>query len=320
MRIRTSKTLRAILSSLILAAAGLGATACAPGFYGEARLLEYPPPLVPIQPARATIIPYSQKFSLALFNFIDQTGKAGQVTEALPDALSTLFFQSDRFSVYDRGQLRHDDFGQLIANWQKHQKHEGKVLKDNDGNLLFEPPSQPYDLGALKAEFDEILRRTDTVLLGAVTEIQDSMLSMDYRIINSQSRVVLYAAEQKIRYTQTGKMIEFNREDLKRLVRMVMNAFPDPKVVRTGEVLVQDGPILTVNLGRKDKIVAGLNALILAPGEQVLKTPKGAEIRNVMYLAEAYVVAVYENSCKLVVFHADGQTPDYKVGDNVKFK
>jgi hypothetical protein len=302
-----------------LGALGLGA--CASGFYGEARLLEFPPPLVPIQPARATIIPHSQDFSLAILNFVDQTGKAGQITEALPDALSTLYFASGRFSVYDRGQLRHDDFGQLLSRWQKHQKHEpSQTLPAKDGGLVLDRTNQPFDLGALREDLQTILRRTDSIFLGAVTEIQDSMLSLDYRLINSQSNTVLYAGDQKIRFTRTGSQIEFNRDDLKRMVRLVINALPDPSALRIAQVLVQDGPILTINLGKKDKIVPGLNALLLAPGDQIIKTPTGSEIRNVMYLAEAYVVAVYDESCKLVVFHADEQTPDYKVGDFVRFK
>ena len=306
-----SKTMRSLM--VIGLALSLGASACAPGFYGEARMLEFPPPLVPIVPARATIIPYSQAMSLALFNFVDQTGKAGQITEALPDALSTLIYQSARFAVRDRGQLRHDDFGQLAAAWQKHQKHDDSIRKQEGDLRANRAQAQSF----LQNEFGSILATTDAIFIGAVTEIKEGLLSVDYRVINSQSRVVLYAASQKIHFTRSGAQIEFERDDLKRLVRMVLNAFPDPKNLRIGQVLVQDGSILTIDLGTKDKIMVGLNALVLAPGEQVLKTPKGEEVRNVMYLGEAYVVAVYENSCKLVVFHHDD---DYRVGDNIKFK
>jgi hypothetical protein len=309
------KTMRSLM--VIGLALSLGASACAPGFYGEARMLEFPPPLVPIVPARATIIPYSQAMSLALFNFVDQTGKAGQITEALPDALSTLVYQSGRFAVRDRGQLRHDDYGQLAAAWQKHQKHDDTIRKDEVATVSDFRANRAQAQNFLKNEFNSILATSDAIFIGAVTEITEGLLSVDYRVINSQSRVVLYAASQKIRFTRTGAQIEFERDDLKRLVRMVLNAFPDPKNLRIGQVLVQDGRILTVNLGRKDKIMVGLNALVLAPGEQVLKTAKGEEVRNVMYLGEAYVVAVYENSCKLVVFHHD---EDYRVGDNIKFK
>ena len=329
MNIRHAITRRALLALALVVMLGSLGTSCKDKFYGEARLIEYPCPLLPITPARRTIIPHSQSFSLAMFNFIDQTGKAGQIAESLPDALCTLFFQSGRFAVYDRGQLRHDDYQQLMAQWQKHQKHEpssiAKEWKDKQGGFLLEFSNREVGLGPLMAEFYAIMRSVDTILVGAVTEIDHSELSVDYRLINANSRVVLYAGAQRLRFTRTGKQIDFQREGLKRIVRMVMNALPDPKALRIGEIMIQDGRILTVNLGRKEKIVPGLSALILAPDEQILKTSKGEDVRNVMYLAEAYVVAVYENSCKLRIFNPPESddpktTHDCRVGDFVKFK
>jgi curli biogenesis system outer membrane secretion channel CsgG len=300
-------------SLLVLSAALLN---CAPGFYGEARLFEYPPPLVPVEPARATVVPISQKMSMAVFNFIDQTGHSGPITEGLPDALSTMLFQSNRFSLYDRGQLRHDDFGQLLASWQKHQKH--KVIGKSDVTPL---ASRPFDLTALAGEFNAIVTNVDTVVIGAITEIQSSVVTLDYRVVNAWSKTVLYGGQHRIGYSMSGREVDFNREDLRRLVKAVVNAFPNPKALRTGQVLVQDGKVLTVNLGRRDKILPGLNALIIAPGEQVLKTPSGEKIHDVMYLAEGYVKAVYENSCKMVVIPTDPNIyRDVRVGDYVKFK
>jgi curli biogenesis system outer membrane secretion channel CsgG len=316
---RTKKVLAFQVVAVLLAAAFVH---CAPGFYGEARLFEYPTPLVPVEPARATIVPISQKFSMAVFNFIDQTGKAGPVTEGLPDALSTALFQSNRFALYDRGQLRHDDFGQLLASWQKYQKHMGKdIIGEKSAEKGKEPLSSvPFHIGALEREFNQILASVDTVFIGALTEIQGSVITLDYRVINSWSNVVLYAGQHRIGYGMSGREVDFNREDLRRLVKLVVNAFPDPVALRTGQVLVQDGRTLTVDLGKKDKILVGMNALILAPGEQILKTPGGEKVRDVMYLAEAYVAAVYGNSCKMRVFRADDKHPDYRVGDFVKFK
>jgi len=318
-RKRTRITILAQVSALLLAAVFVN---CAPGFYGEARLFEYPTPLVPVEPARATIVPISQKFSMAVFNFIDQTGRAGAVTEGLPDALSTALFQSNRFAIHDRGQLRHDDYGQLISMWQKYQKHQGKdVIGEKSAEKGKEPLGGiPHSLQALQQEFNAILQSVDTVLIGAITEIDNSVITLDYRVVNSWSRVVLYAGQHRINYSRTGKTVDFDREDLRRMVKLVVNAFPNPNALRTGQVLVQDGRTLTVNLGVKDKITVGMNALILAPGEQILRTPSGQKVRDVMYLAEAYVAAVYDNSCKMRVFRADSKHPDYRVGDFVKFK
>ncbi len=96
MNIRHAITRRALLALALVVMLGSLGTSCKDKFYGEARLIEYPCPLLPITPARRTIIPHSQSFSLAMFNFIDQTGKAGSYGTAWQTGFPAHFFRRDR--------------------------------------------------------------------------------------------------------------------------------------------------------------------------------------------------------------------------------
>ena len=64
------------------------------------------PVLVAPESPRLSINPKSYKFRIAVLDFIDQTNSAGDLVRTIPDILTTSMFDTQRYDIYDRGQLR----------------------------------------------------------------------------------------------------------------------------------------------------------------------------------------------------------------------
>ncbi len=79
------------LTLAILISAGLGA--CVPA--GKNVEVEYPdmPPLAKIVKMKPSFTPKSQRYKIAVLTFIDQTEKAGMVTDPIADILTTELFR-----------------------------------------------------------------------------------------------------------------------------------------------------------------------------------------------------------------------------------
>ena len=56
--------------------------------------------------------PKSYRFRVAVQDFIDQTNSAGDLVRTIPDILTTNLFDTRRYDIYDRGQLRDKSSGQ----------------------------------------------------------------------------------------------------------------------------------------------------------------------------------------------------------------
>jgi hypothetical protein len=283
---------------------------------GDPKLIIYPTPYLPIQAARSPIVPWSQYIRLAVFNFVDQTGKAGSIVETLAENFATELKISGRFEIHDRGQLRYDDFTQTIDKWQKNQKHE--ILPISKDSNVHAASQESKDLGYLQSVFNRILEEVDGVLFGSVSSISGSSLSIDVRIVNARSFTVLFAGSAKIQYESGGGNIKISRDDVIKVVKDIKTAFP-PTTMKIGKILVQDGPLVTINIGKKDGVIPGLNIFVVTPGSllKLSEAPgQSAGISDEIYLAEAYVVSVFENTSKCIVYRGK----DFRVGDEVRFK
>jgi curli biogenesis system outer membrane secretion channel CsgG len=279
---------------------------------------EYPRAFLPIPPARVTIVPISQFMRVAALNFIDQTGAARQLTETLADMLSTELHKTGRFEVYDRGQLRMFDFAQVVDQCQKTGKGAcGSVETAREKVVVGESGSvREYDLRTKYTleSMNQILGSTDAVLICAITSISGGRVSFDYRLVNSHSFTTMVSGVGSVSFEASGGAMRVARDDMVKIADAIKDALPTPMAGKLGKVTVQDGTVLTISLGRKDRILAGMNVFVVAPGRGQYQAAD--KLVDEMYLAQAYVVSVYDNTSQVVVFQGN----DFRVGDDVRFK
>jgi len=257
---------------------------------------------------------------IAVLNFVDQTGKAGDLVESLADVLSTELHQTKRFEVYDRGHLRHYDFTQVLDRCNcagKGPGCDGKGAESGGNCATGKDGSAPDRFDARTSiaaqSFDTLRERTDALLLCAITSASDGKAVFDYRLVNSQSFTVLVAGVGSVNYRASADALKVVRAGMDDVAGKIKQALPTPTTKSYGKVMVQDGVVLTVSLGKKDGIIPGLNIFVIGARGQGGRTSTVDEA----YLAQAYVVSVYDNTSQVVVFQSEN---DYRVGDNVRFK
>jgi curli biogenesis system outer membrane secretion channel CsgG len=315
-----SRTGNTAALALVLAAA-LGVSGCPQKDIPAPKIIDFPDPHLPIQPARSTITPKSQFMRVAVLNFVDQTGKAGAAVEPLADMLSTELHKSGRFEVYDRGHLRYFDATQVIDQCQKSRKGCVSWMTQPAEKGKTEQASAVAGVDQFRAKFtadayNAILNGTDAVLLGAVTAVSEKRMDFDFRLVNSFSFTTMVSGTGSVSYESSGAVLRLGRDEVVKTAADIRAALPTPSAGKIGKVTVQDGRVLTVSLGRKDGIIQGMNVFVVMPGRAMYTQAGTPVLVDELYLAQAYVVSVYENSSQVVVF--DGS--DYRVGDDVRFK
>jgi hypothetical protein len=290
---------RVILSLLVAVGACGGGALYTPR---DPNLVVYPPPALPITPARETIVPLSQFMKVAVLDFSDQSSRLESLRASLADMLSTELYKSGRFEVYDRGQLRHEDFTKIIEACQKSQQACEEAEKAT--------------LALRDADFKAIQSATDAFLLSAITNVSPGRLTIDYRLVNAQSFAVMTAGSAQIGFQEDASTVETDRQALVQVAATLRGSLPTPTAGKLGKVLVQDGRVLTISLGRKDGIIPGMNVFVVGPGRVQMGADNKPNVIDEAYLAQAYVVSVYDNTSQVVVYLGD----DFRVGDDVRFK
>jgi hypothetical protein len=278
---------------------------------GTPNLEVFPPPYIPIEQARVTIIPTSQFMKVAVLNFVDQTGYADGLVEGLADMLATEMHRTGRFEIYDRGHLRHYDFAQVLDTCDKTKgRCEEKDATAAGASVYHEHLAHARDA------FDAIRADTDALLQCAITSLSDTSAKFDCRLVNSQSFTTMLASPYGVKYSRDDRTLNIERSGIARAADDIRSSLPKPDSGSVGKLLVQDGQVLTISMGRKDGIIPGMNVFVIGPG-RVLSAGGGAPTTvDEVYLAQAYVVSVYDNTSQVVVFHGT----DYRVGDAVRFK
>lgn len=304
-------TIRGINRLAFLGAALLLVACSAP--LGTPNLEVFPPPYVPITAARTTIVPSSQFMKVAVFNFVDQTGKGGSMVESLADMLATELHRSGRFEIYDRGELRHYDYGQMVDLCQK---MGGECAKEVTPDQASSAGNVQLSLQYLQRSYGDIMNGTDAVLTCAITSISEGRAKFDCRLVNSRSMTVMTAGSFSVSFQTTGAGLDIDRGGVSRAADEIQGALPKPSTGKLGKVLVQDGPVLTISMGRKDGIISGMNVFVIGPGRVLAGQDGSSTTVDEVYLAQAYVVSVYDNTSQVVVFLGN----DFRVGDSVRFK
>ena len=162
--------------------------------------LGFPPYLRVKLPRVSTYITHF-KMRFAVFNFIDQTHAAGELVKILPDMLTTELFNTGRFEIYDRGQLR-DRSGEEIEKLMAKMKSRWSV---------------------------------DSFVHGSITGLSPDRkkLSVDIRIISSRGDLVVFAKSFQISYEGRLNLVA-SRGDIVKIAKTIWEAFPkvaDGKIV-----------------------------------------------------------------------------------------
>jgi hypothetical protein len=198
-----------------------------------------PPLTAPFRP-REDVTIENFKFRVAVMDFTDQTGQAGDLVKTIPDILTTVLFKSGRLDLYERDPLRGlsaKDAGEAIQN-----------LMDK--------------------------RMIDGVISGTVTRFSrvDKKIVMDLRLL-SRNKAVMYADQHTLSF-QGRRSMEITRDDVESLGEAISKAVPR---VPDMKIVSKNGNLITLSGGSNKGLVAGMTGYVQAYLEKV-NDPETGEI------------------------------------------
>jgi chemotaxis signal transduction protein len=262
------------------------------------------------------LTPYSQRYRVAVLNFRDQTGRAGLVTEAIADVLTTSLFETQRFNLYDRGDYkrsvyREEETSERVGrDDDKRRKDDRKASDDSEGSTKVTSRTREIE-DTLEDQFRVLSQYVDGALIGYVTaySIESSgkgYFDADFRIVTPDRRLVVYSGNTRVRF-ESGKKedsIRINRNDVTVMAERIAGSFVDLAAVASKEIRVTDvqqdsaGAKITLNVGRiENNIKLGFAGFVV---ERDVRT----KIDN--YLAKFIIVNVFEEaSVGVVVRHCN---------------
>jgi hypothetical protein len=247
--------------------------------WGCASMSLLPPPTAPFRP-REDVSIESYKFRLAVTDFTDQTGQAGDLVKSIPDILTTALFKTGRVDLYEREPLRGlsmQDVGPII---------EGLMEK----------------------------RAIDGVVSGTVTQFSRSekKILVELRLLG-RNKAVMYADQYPLGFMGRRQM-EIVRDDVIALGETIAKAIPrvpDLKIVnKTGDQITLAG-------GTDQGLVAGMAGYVQAFLEKI-NDPETGEVPQPtpVIVGEVVVDQVSSNNAIGRIIIGD----DVTVNDTVRFK
>jgi len=238
-----------------------------------------PPPTAPFRP-RDEVQIENYKFRVAVLDFSDQTGQAGDLIKTIPDILTTELFKLGRLDLYERDSLRGlstHDAGDLV---------EGLMNK-----------------GAI-----------DGVISGTVTRFSrtEKTIVIEVRLL-SRNKAVMYADQRSLAYSGRRAM-EISRDDVFSLGEAISQAVPN---VPDLKIVSKNASQITLNGGSNKGLVAGMTGYVQAYLEKI-NDPETGEIPRPTYVIVGEVVIdnVSEDSAIGRIVLGD----DVLVGDTLHFK
>jgi hypothetical protein len=274
-------TMKIVISALLLAGALGGCV--------EYIVIPDPPPNMPVlvapsqgrKPLKPP--PVSYKFRVAVLDFIDQTNAAGDLVRTIPDILTTNLFDSQRYDILDRGQLREKTPKEVEENIR---------MLTNGGQI-------------------------DGKIVGSITRFspQNRELTVDIRVINAQSDAVMFAVQQTLHYTGVLD-VKVERDDIKAVATKVAAGVPR---IQDARVAVRNGSEIVVNIGEDSNVKKGMAAFIIGTGDSLEDPASGDVLTSRYIIGEAYVTAVEQKISHAVIFrpHEGGEI---RPGDLIHFK
>ncbi len=238
-----------------------------------------PPPTSPFPP-RGEVLIESYKFRVAIVDFTDQTGLAGELIKTIPDILTTTIFKDGRIDLYERNALR--------------------GVSSQDSTALVQDLMEK--------------RIIDGVISGAVTRISGSEKEVVVELrLNSRNKAVMYADSHVLTFRGRRSM-EIIREDVAELAKAISNAVPSAREVK---VLSKSGTRITLSGGSDNGLIVGMMGYVQSPIDKVTD-PVTGDIPRPTYVivGEVVVDQVTPGSSTGRVLAGD----DIRARDVVKFK
>ncbi|HEX9577375.1 MAG TPA: hypothetical protein VF993_06460 [Myxococcales bacterium] len=233
--------------------------------------------------------PTSYKFRVAVLDFTDQTNSAGDLVRTMPDILTTSLFDTRRYDIYDRGQLRN-----------KSPQEVEKEVHDLAVNGII-----------------------DGEILGSITRFSpaDRTMIIDVRLINGRSSAVMFAREQPIHYKGVLD-VQVERKDLQELAKLIKDAVPED--VPEARIAAKNGDELVISAGSNLGIIKGMTAFVVASGDTIEHPESGETLSSRSLIAEVYVTAVEKQICRAQIARPrpDEERKGFyiQVNDLVRFK
>lgn len=241
--------------------------------------LTLPPLTIPLPP-RNEIQIESYKFRVAITDFMDQTGSAGDLIKAIPDILTTALFKLDRIDLYERAPLR--------------------GLSPQDANT----------------KIQELMdkRMIDGVITGAVTRFTGTQKTMviELRLL-SRNQAVMYASDHTLTF-QGRRVMEVNRGDVTAIAKAVSAAIPTvPDIEVTNKIVNR----VTLDRGSDAGLIEGLTGYVQAR-RHTINNPETGTAPNPAYVIVAEIVVEQVSPDSAIGRIIIGE--DIQAGDIVRFK
>ncbi len=238
------------------------------------------PPLTTPLPPRNEIQIESYKFRVAIMDFMDQTGLAGDLIKTIPDILTTALFKLDRIDLYERAPLR--------------------GLSPQDANTKIQELMEK--------------RIIDGVITGAVTRFTGTQktLVIELRLL-SRNQAVMYASDHTLTF-QGRRIMEVNRDGVTAIAKAVSAAMPAiPDIEVTNKVMNR----VTLERGSDAGLIEGLTGYVQAR-RQTINNPETGTAANPAYVIVAEIVVEQVSPDSAIGRIIIGE--DIAVGDTVRFK
>jgi len=294
------RPLRATLPGLMVAAAcaalpGCGATS---GSIYEARDPGMPPlSRTDLPPTYLT--PRSQRYRIAVLSFVDQTGRGRNVSEPVADILTTALFETGRFDLVDRRELKSGERAAREAESRRARAAEAGAAPSTEA----------------AEDYAWVGDDVDGILQGYVTAIQtdargSGRFEADYRIVNPDTGLVVISDSARVRFQSdpSGRSVGIVRTDVARLARTIAASFTDPDVLARRGVVVTE--VHLVNDDAQITLNAGALGEAIRQGYAGFVVEEDEESHVERYLAKFVVVNVFpEASVGMIVPHCNRVTP-----------
>jgi hypothetical protein len=238
-----------------------------------------PPPTVPFRP-RDEVLIENYKFRVAVMDFTDQTGQAGDLVRTIPDILTTELFKQGRLDLYERDSLR------------------GLSVRDA-GDLV----EGLMDKGVI-----------DGVISGTVTRFSriEKTIVIEVRLL-SRNKAVMYADQRSLGYTGRRAM-EISRDDVYSLGEAISKAVPRVPDLR---IVSKNASQITLDGGSDKGLVTGMTGYVQVYLQKI-NDPETGEIPkpSAVIVGEVVIDHVADDSAIGRVILGD----DVQVGDTLHFK
>lgn len=238
-----------------------------------------PPPTAPLRP-RDDVAIESYKFRVAVRDFTDQTGQAGDLAKTIPDIMATSLFKVGRIDLYQREPFR--------------------GAGGADATVMIERLIEA--------------RTVDGVLSGTVTRFSrvEKTIVIDLRLL-SRNGAVMYADQHTLTFTGRRAM-EITRADVAALASAISKAVPRLKDMRIAN---KNAAAVTLDGGSDRGLVAGMTGYVQTYLDKV-NDPETGKIPMPTPLTVGEIVIDHVNKDSAIGRILAGD--DVRVGDWVRFK